>query len=120
MCASEAHILPPALVELHIRKASRESVASHRTMVCRPYQFDGAPSELAPMFGSDDFRLSRSGRRHDAERDETMTEKSPAAGTGWGLLAMAGAEVEKVSKFVMAPAKAVGRDGVSALSGQLG
>jgi len=41
-----------------------------------------------------------------------MAEKAPATGTGRGLLAIAGAEVKEVSKFIVTTAKAVRRGGV--------
>jgi hypothetical protein len=62
------------------------------------------PSELAPMVGSDDFRLSGSGRRHGTESDEPVPEITLTAGTGRCVLAMAGADLKEVPKFIVSPA----------------
>src|SRR6202048_4513589 len=42
-----------------------------------------------------------------------MAEEAPAAGTGQGLLAMAGAKLKEVPEFVVTSAKAIRRGGVS-------
>jgi hypothetical protein len=64
-------------------------------------------SDLAPMIGSDDFRLCELGRCHDTECHESVAEEPPAAGTGPSFLAMADAELKEISEFVVAPAKAI-------------
>src|ERR1700722_3431487 len=69
-------------------------------------------SEFVPMIGSDDFRATDSGHRHDVERDKPVTEETSAAGTGRCRLAIAGTEGKEIPEFVMTPAKAIRRGGV--------
>ena len=71
------------------------------------------PSEFAPMTGWGDFRLFGSGCCHDTERDEAVVEETPATGAGWSLLAMVSAEVKEIPEFVVTPAKAIRRGGVT-------
>jgi hypothetical protein len=65
------------------------------------------------MIGSDEFRPPGSGRRHHTKRDKPVAEETPDARAGRCRLAMTGAKVKEVSEFVMSPAKAIRRGGVS-------
>ena len=68
---------------------------------------------MAPTIGWGDSRLFGSGRCHDAECNEPVAEKTPAAVTGRCFLAIAGPQVKEVPEFVATPAKAIRRGGVT-------
>jgi hypothetical protein len=51
--------------------------------------------------------------RHDPEREKPMAKETPTAGSGRCLPAMAGTKVKKIPKFVVTPAKAICRGGVT-------
>ena len=65
------------------------------------------------MIGWGDFRSAGSGLRHDAEREKPMAKETPATGADRRLVAIAGTEVKEIPEFVVTPAKAVRRGGVT-------